>query len=180
MKIVCVTGMPACGKEEFLKVAKSRGFTVVRMGDVVREEAAKAGVELKDPDVGNFAHEERKRHGFDIWAKRTLPKITSDLSLVDGIRGPTELEIYHKAFPRALHVVAVHSSPATRFQRIVKRKRKDDSVNEKDFRDRDERELSWGLGEVIALADSMLVNEGDLSSFRAQAMATIDRILTLR
>jgi len=172
--------MPASVKEEVLKVAKSRGFTVVRMGDVVREEAMKAGIELKDPDVGNFAHEERKRHGFDIWAKRTLPRITSDLSLVDGVRGPTEIEIYRAAFPETLHVVAVHSSPATRFNRMIRRKRKDDPANEKEFRDRDERELKWGQGEVIALADFMIVNEKDLSSFKAQVLATIDRILSLR
>ena len=178
MKVVCVTGMPACGKEEFLKIARSKGFAVVRMGDVVREEAAKAGIPLKDPDVGSFANEERKKHGFDIWAKRTLPRISSEFSLVDGVRGPAELAVYRAAFPRGLCVVAVHSSPAARLLRILKRKRKDDPANEQEFGARDTRELSWGLGEVIALADHLIVNEGDLASYKTQASVTIERILS--
>ncbi len=39
--IVCVTGMPGCGKEEVARIAERMGFSVVRMGDVVREEAAR-------------------------------------------------------------------------------------------------------------------------------------------
>lgn len=178
MKVICVTGMPACGKEEFLKIARSKGFAVVRMGDVVREEAAKAGIPAKDPDVGNFANEERKKHGFDIWAKRTLPRISSGLSLVDGVRGPTELDVYRAAFPNGLCVVAVHSSSGTRMRRMMKRKRKDDPANEKEFRARDARELSWGLGDVIALADHVIVNEGDLTAYMTQATATIEKILS--
>jgi len=169
--------MPACGKEEFLKIARLKGFAVVRMGDIVRENAAKAGIPVKDPDVGNFANEERKKHGFDIWAKRTLPMISSGLSLVDGVRGPTELAIYRAAFPTGLYVVAVHSSPETRMRRMMKRKRKDDPVNEMEFQARDARELSWGLGDVIALADHVIVNEGDLATYRTQATAIIDKII---
>lgn len=176
MKVVCVTGMPACGKEEFLKLARAKGFAVVRMGDVVRDEAAKAGIPIKDPEVGNFANEERKKHGFDIWAKRTLPRISGGHNLIDGVRGPTELAVYRAAFPSGLIVVAVHSSPGTRMDRMMKRKRKDDPASEAEFRARDARELSWGLGEVIALADHVLVNEADLATFRAQATATLDKI----
>jgi len=176
LKVVCVTGMPACGKEEFLKVAQSKGFAVVRMGDVVREEAAKRGF-MKDPDVGRFADQERKEHGYGIWAERTLPGITDELCLVDGLRGPAEMQVYRAAFPRSVFVVAIHASPAARIQRILKRKRKDDPANESEFRARDKRELSWGLGEVIALADQVIVNEGDLDLFRNQANAFLDKIL---
>jgi len=169
--------MPACGKEEFLKIARSKGFAVFRMGDVVREEAAKAGIPLKDPDVGEFADAERKKHGFDIWAKRTLPKISGGLCLVDGVRGPMEAAVYRAALAEGLCVVAIHSSPRTRMGRMMKRKRKDDPTNEEEFRARDARELSWGLGEVIALADYVIVNEWDLSAYKIQATVTIDEIL---
>jgi dephospho-CoA kinase len=170
--------MPACGKEEFLKLAQSKGFAVVRMGDIVREEAANAGISVRDPDVGNFANEERKKHGFDIWAKRTLPRISSGLSLVDGVRGPAEIAVYRAAFPNGVCVVAVHSSPGTRLRRMMMRRRKDDPANEEEFRKRDARELSWGLGEVIALADHVLVNEGDLTAYRIQATATIEKMIS--
>jgi len=36
--------------------------------------------------------------------------------------------------------------------------------------------LSWGLGDVIATADVMLVNEGTLEDFRRQARAALGRL----
>ncbi len=172
--------MPACGKEEFLKVAQSRGFAVVRMGDTVREEAVKSRVNIKDPDLGNFADSERRKHGFGIWAQRTIPRISSKLNLIDGIRGYAEVEVYRGAYSTAVRIVAVHASPAIRLERAMKRKRQDDTANEHDFEARDRRELSWGLGTVIALADHLIVNERGLEDFRKEATAVLDKILAGR
>ena len=178
MKLVCVTGMPGCGKEEFLRIARERGFAVVRMGDVVREEAAKRGLPMTDKAVGTFADDERKKHGYDIWAKRTVPKMTGEEVLVDGIRGPGEVQVYRTSFPDNVSVIAVHASPATRLKRILSRHRPDDPATESEFRARDARELTWGLGEVIALADFIVANEGHLDDLRSQTNEVLDEILS--
>ena len=34
------------------------------------------------------------------------------------------------------------------------------------MKERERRELSWGLGSVIAMADVIIVNEGNLEEFR--------------
>ena len=86
MKVICVTGMPGCGKEEVLVVAKDLGFSVVRMGDVVREEAKRRGLPITDAAVGGMAHTEREAHGFGIWAERTLPRIHGERVVVEGIQ----------------------------------------------------------------------------------------------
>src|SRR2546430_16676972 len=59
VRVVCLTGMPGCGKEEALVVAQTLGFSVVRMGDVVREEALGRGLPITDPTVAGLAHAER-------------------------------------------------------------------------------------------------------------------------
>jgi len=169
--------MPACGKEEFLKVAQSKGFAVVRMGDTVRDEAVKTGVRIKDPDVGNFADAERRRHGFGIWAQRTIPRISGKLNLIDGIRGNAEVEVFKAAFSTAIRVVAIHASPAIRLKRTMARKRQDDTTNAFDFEARDTRELTWGLGTVIARADHLIVNENGLDDFRRKASTVLEKIL---
>jgi dephospho-CoA kinase len=47
------------------------------------------------------------------------------------------------------------------------RRGRDDAPREwVEFADRDTREISWGIAEVIALADIMLVNESTLEDFR--------------
>lgn len=176
MKVICVTGMPGCGKEEVLVVAKDLGFSIVRMGDVVREEAKRRGLPITDAAVGGMAQAEREAHGFGIWAERTLPRIHGDRVVVDGLRGRAELEVFRKAFGEALVVVAVHASPRTRHERLLRRKRLDDAVTIEAVRARDLRELSWGLGDVVATADIMLVNESSLDQFRRQARAALERI----
>src|SRR2546428_11049302 len=91
--VVCVTGMPGCGKEEVLVAAKDLGFSIVRMGDVVREEALRRGLTITDAAVGGMAHAERESHGFGIWAERTLPRIHGERVVVDGLRRSEERRV---------------------------------------------------------------------------------------
>jgi dephospho-CoA kinase len=175
-KAVCVTGMPGCGKEEFLKIAAEVGLPIIRMGDVVREEARKRGISLTDMGVGGMANEEREIHGADIWARRTLEQISNDRVVIDGVRSPAEVEAFREAFGGCLIVVAIHASPRTRYERISSRRRKDDIATEEQLRSRDQRELRWGLGKVIALADYMIVNEGSLEDFRKEARDVLRRV----
>ncbi len=163
--VVCVTGMPGCGKEEVVGVAEALGFSVVRMGDVVRDEAARRRLPTEDKAVGGMAHQERVERGFGIWAERTLPRIVGERVLIDGLRGKAELDVFRRAFGDRLVVLAIHASPATRYARMAKRRRADDATGLAALRERDGRELAWGLGEVIAMADVLLVNEGDLERF---------------
>lgn len=175
MRVVAVTGMPGCGKEEVLSVAQALEFSIVRMGDVVREEARRRGLPITDAAVGGMAHEERQAHGLGVWAERTLPRIRGTSVLVDGLRGRAEAEVFRKAFGDDLVVLAVHASPKTRYERMMRRQRKDDAGTVEAFRARDLRELSWGLGDVIATADVMIVNEGTLDDFRRAARAELER-----
>ena len=177
MKVLCVTGMPGCGKEEFVRVAQDLGFSVVRMGDTVREEAARCGLGASDAEIGGFAHSEREAHGYAVWAERTLPRITQERVLIDGLRGTAELEVFRKRLGEALQVVAVHASPKVRFDRVRQRSRSDAPATWEEFQVRDVRELAWGLGNVIASADFLVVNEGDLGSFRARAREVLERVL---
>src|SRR5438093_12153636 len=98
------------------------------MGDVVREEAQRRGLPITDAAVGGMAHAEREAHGFGIWAERTLPRVHGERVVVEGLRGRAELEVFRKAFGEALAVVAVHASPKTRHERMLRRKRSDDAV----------------------------------------------------
>lgn len=171
MKLICITGMPGCGKEEFVKTIEAKGLPVVRMGDVVRAEAQKRGVKFSDETVGGLAHEERLKHGFGIWAQRTLPYLKHDVVVVDGIRCYEELEIFKQKLKGAeLVLVAIHSSPETRRKRLAVRGRSDDINSEEEFEKRDLRELKWGMGEVIACADSMIVNEGAVEELQLKAI----------
>ena len=174
MKVIALTGMSGSGKEEFVLQAKEKGIPVVRMGDVVRNEVSKQKPELTDDNVGKTANNEREKYGFGIWAKRTVPLVKGDFVIIDGVRGDAELSVFRKTFGDDLIVVGVHSSPKTRYERIKKRNRKDATTTWEDFHKRDLRELSWGIGNAIALCDLMIVNEGSLAHFKKEVKKILD------
>ncbi len=180
MKILVTTGMPGAGKEEFLQMCKARGAKVVRMGDAVRAKAKEFGLDPSDASVGTLANEERKRFGMDVWAKRTIPLVGGDLVVIDGTRGPDEIRAFKIAFGEALMVVAIHSSQKTRFDRLKGRGRPDSPSTMEEFEARERRELAWGLGEVIALADYMVVNEGTIPDLKREVNMLLDKLLGKR
>ncbi len=169
MSILVLTGMPGAGKEEFVSVAKDLGFEVIRMGDVVRREASSRNFSTDDQSVGGFAHSERQRLGYDIWARRTVPLVKAEGTLIDGCRGESELTVFRNAFGEGVRVVAIHASARTRFERLRSRNRSDAPADFEQFRERDKRELGWGLGNLVALADHVIVNEGTLEEFKRNA-----------
>jgi len=77
---------------------------------------------------------------------------------VDGIRSPSEVEEFKKHFSK-FSLIAIQSSPETRFKRLYHRQRSDDPENWEIFHERDKRELSVGLDNAIAMAEYLIVNE---------------------
>jgi dephospho-CoA kinase len=96
--------------------------------------------------------------------------------LVDGCRSDTEVTVFRHNFGD-LYVLGIFASPETRHDRLMRRARGDDSAELNAMYDRDRRELKWGIGNALALADGMLVNEGDLASFRTAARAKLEYAL---
>lgn len=165
MLILLVTGMPGAGKEEFLTVARKMNIPFLRMGDIVRNLYSDNDVEKNEGiSLGQFADRERKLYGRNIWANRALEEMSGDLFLIDGCRSMDEVVSYRELTSN-VKIVAIHSSPNTRYERLVKRDRDDAPKDLKDFESRDKREISWGLGEVIAQSDIMIVNSTTLDNF---------------
>ena len=164
-RVYILTGMPGAGKEEFVKVAQENGYKVVRMGDVVREEASRRGIAMSDQDVGGFASSERKKHGPGIWATRCIPLIGDDDTVIDGSRSTFEFNVFRKTLGDKVRLVAIHASPSLRFERLKRRNRFDAPRTEEEFRQRDEREKGWGLGDLIVKAELIIINEGTLEEF---------------
>ena len=169
--------MPGSGKEEFLKCCQARGAMIVRMGDIVRAKAKEFGLDPSDSSIGTLANEERKRFGMDIWARRTVPFVGGDLVVIDGTRGPDEIKAFKHAFGDDLIVVAIYSSPKTRFERLKTRGRPDLPASHSEFDARERRELDWGLGEAIAISDYMIVNEMTVEDLKREVDKLLDEML---
>ncbi len=168
MRVLLLTGMPGSGKSEAVKVAEEMGIPVHHMGGLVRGMVRAKGFEAGRDNMQAVADGERRKFGADIWARRTVRLMgPAPLAVVDGVRSLDEVEFFRKELGPGLTVVCIHASPRTRWERIDRRAREDDPRTFGELRERDRSELRWGLGEVIATADAMLVNEEGKGTLRA-------------
>jgi len=176
--IVSVTGMAGSGKSLVINVAKKRGYDVVTMGDEVRQEAQKRGLPPTPENLGKIMLELRQAEGESAIAKRCAQRIeslTSSKIIVDGIRSLPEVEEFKKKYADFC-LIAIHASPETRFKRLFHRQRSDDTKDWKDFVKRDQRELGVGLGNAIAMAEYMIVNEEDLNKAKNKAAEILAKV----
>jgi dephospho-CoA kinase len=180
MKILAFTGMPASGKSEAVAIVKDKGIPVIRMGDLVWEETLKKGKPLNNKNVGNIAQTMRKKHGMDIWAIRTVKKIRSlkksSFLVIDGIRNKEEVDYFKKELGLDFLVISIDASDDLRRKRVISRGRIDDSKNIKDLKERDRREIRWGLQKVIADADIVIPNNGSLIEFKKQVLTVFKKL----
>lgn len=202
MKVYGITGLPGSGKSIISRLAKNEGIHIISMGDIVRKEAEKqncssgvAAVNLRKKYGNNVIAErcveeiqnhsrERINNNSNTMTKiyntnnqkhsqRKFKKVEQDVYIIEGIRSPFEVNIFRRNF-RNFKVIAIHSSPETRFNRLKRRKRSDDSSDFRTFLERDRRELKFGIGNVIATADFMLINDGPIPIFKNVVRGLID------
>lgn len=176
MKVAVTVGMPGSGKDEVITVAKRLGFHIIKMGDLVREEARRRGLKLNDQNIGRIANEEREKQGAAVWAKKVIPMVTETKVLIDGARSDAEIALFRHNFGD-MTVIGVFASPEMRFERLTHRARGDDSLSMEGFYERDRRELKFGIGAAFALADHMIVNEGSLQGLHASAEKYLQEML---
>ncbi len=183
VRVIGFTGMPGSGKSEAMEVAKAKGIPVVRMGDLIWEEVERRGLPRDATNVGTVANAMRESSGKDVWAVRTAARVRelarSDADfvvLIDGIRNIEEVETFRRELGHDFTLVAIHTDPDHRFERMVRRARADDSTDEMVLRARDEREMNWGIARTIALADEMVVNDSTLEAFRSKVTQLLAKL----
>jgi dephospho-CoA kinase len=162
--IVCITGMPGAGKSTIADSLRKKGFYVIAMGDVIREEARQRNLDPTDNNLGKLMLKLRDDLGPGAIAHLILRKINSeenstaekDNIVIDGIRGIAEVEILKSV--GCVKLLAIHASTNKRFTHLKQRARSDDPSAMEEFTSRDKRELTVGISEAIALADETLSN----------------------
>jgi len=158
--IVAITGMPGAGKSTAAKALVNLGWTRVVMGDVIRAETKRRGLEPDAKKTGEVMKLLRKEKGDSAVADlclETIGKTKAERVVVDGIRSMTEVETFRKK--AVVLLVAVDASPERRFELLRERGRKDDPLSYEMFVERDKRELGVGIGRAIALANETVSNQ---------------------
>ncbi|MEZ0394330.1 MAG: AAA family ATPase [Desulfurococcaceae archaeon] len=175
---VLIAGLPGSGKSVVSDIMRGAGLPVYNMGDVVRQETLARYGKITPELMLETSLRLREEEGPTAIAARTLARIdvhSSRAIVIDGVRSMHEVE-YFKRHGDVV-VIAVHASPRTRYERLVRRGRPGDPKNYEEFVRRDLVELRVGLGDVIALADYVLVNEGSVNELEERVREVLRKVL---
>jgi dephospho-CoA kinase len=178
LKVIGFCGLPGSGKSTALKIVKDLGV-IITMGDVVRDEAIKRNIVVTDKNLGQLAKSLRIEGGDEIIAKKCVELIQSsqsDVVFVDGIRSPYELNVFRKYWKFPL--VVIEADENIRYQRIIERARDDDSKSILDIKKREEREIGFGLLELIQKADYIIKNNSTIKKLKKKTRNLIKNLIT--
>ena len=152
--------MPGAGKSTAARALEAHGFKRITMGDVIREETRRRGLEPDEKNTGKVMLELREKYGSGAVAEVCLHRLKAmkeSVVIVDGVRSYAEVEVF--AREGKVKLLAIHASRDRRFKLLTERGRSDAPSTRASFEERDKRELSIGVGNAVALADESLSNE---------------------
>lgn len=168
--------MPLSGKTAAAEVLKDEGYTVLDMGDVVRIEMEKRGIGAES--TGEFVNGLRSEHGMDAIAQLCMPYLKEMIEekeriVITGMRSLEEKRRFEDETGERVEMVAIWSSPETRRQRREERQREEDRKGQ-EFQERDRRELENGVGDLMALSDHLIKNEGTIEQLEARVKEVVN------
>lgn len=178
MKIIGFCGLPGSGKTTAIEAVSDLG-KVITMGDVIRNELLKRNIEPSDDNLGEMAKKLRNEGGEEIIAEKCVELIEkcgqSDVIFIDGIRSKAEVKVFKKRWKFPL--IAIELNQKLRYQRIIDRARVDDSRDLIDIKERDLREIGFGLEDVIKNSDFHIYNEGSIEELKEKTRIIVLKIL---
>jgi dephospho-CoA kinase len=176
MKVVSIVGMSGPGKSEVAAFFEQQGFARIRFGDITDREVEKRGLPLNEENERYVRELLRKEHGMSAYAELNLPRIDAALDsssvVVDGLYSWEEYLYLKNHYGNDFCVVAVASSPQTRYDRLKDRVRRGLTPEEAASRDRAEIE-NLNKGGPIAMADYTIINESALENLQEE----VERII---
>ena len=174
-RVLVLTGLPGSGKSVASEIAVMMDIPVITMGDLIRAETAKRGLEPNGDNIGEVAVDLRKEFGDDVVLRRLWPDIQNAVSkhplvLIDGMRSTPEKEALIELMGDEPDILAILASESTRDSRLSGRGRSDDEGTSI----RDTRERNWGVEALIDEANYRIHNEDDINSFRTEVKALLE------
>ena len=176
-KVLTICGLPGSGKTTAIEAIQDLG-TVVSMGDVVRNEAKKRNVEPTGDNIGKIAKEIRRNEGSAIIARKCvdlIKNLNEEVIIVDGVRSLSEINIFRNfwKFP----IIGIVVQEEDRFKRLFERNRIDDPKNLDELKERDRREIQFGLEEVLKNADYTIKNNSTIEELKKNTKELVLKVI---
>jgi dephospho-CoA kinase len=178
-KVVAIVGMAGSGKSEVARLFENHGFLRVRFGDITDEEMQKRSLERCEASERYCREILRKELGMAAYAILNRPRIDAGLQstdvVADGLYSWEEYLSLKDYYGDKFYVIAVYSSPTTRYLRLANRMQRPLNTTESASRDKSEIE-NLNKGGPIAMADFTIQNESTIINLRRQTESLLARL----
>jgi dephospho-CoA kinase len=177
MKVIAICGLPGSGKTTAIEAIQDLGI-IVTMGDVVREEVKSRNLEPSGNNIGKIAKELREKNGPAIIAEKCvelIKKKNEKIIFVDGVRSISEVTVFRKywTFP----IIAIIVDEEQRFKHLFERNRSDDPKILEDLKERDKREIEFGLVKVLEIAEYIIYNNSSIEDLKKKTRKIVLEII---
>lgn len=163
MKVIALLGMPGSGKTEVIEyLIQKNKWKKVYFGEVTFDEMKFRGLTPTQANERLVREDLRALHGQDYYARKVIEKLEAlseeDVVLVESLYSWEEFLVLKDRFGDNITAIAVHSSPRTRYARLLHRPERPLTLEE--ARSRDYAQIvNLSQGGPIAMADFVVVNE---------------------
>jgi dephospho-CoA kinase len=146
------------------------GFFHTSFSGIIKEEIEKKGQEVNRDRLQAVGGELREKYGPEILAKRVWERVLvsgKSGAVVDGLRSVEEAR-FLKGKPN-FYLIAVLAKPRIRYQRMIKRGRKGESLSWKEFQKMEERDKKAEGRDIVGclkMADFKIENNGTIKEFQ--------------
>ncbi|RLG52935.1 MAG: hypothetical protein DRN96_01320 [Thermoproteota archaeon] len=184
-KYIGLTGQLAAGKDLCAKILEETfNMKVVTMSEIIARELDRAGLEATRENLRRYGLYLRVIDGPDAVMRRAIRAVRESERrgekysgyVINGLRNIEEALCFWREFGEKGLIVGVVASRDIRFRRIkLRRGIKDTGVDSfTDFFKSDIEELTkFHLGDVIAAADILIVNDGTLEELKEKLIMAI-------
>jgi dephospho-CoA kinase len=181
--VLAVVGMAGAGKSAATRyILENYGWPKVYFGEATFDRLKEEGMEINYENERYIREKIRGEMGMAAYAKLALPKIKKHLEnydhvLLESLYSWEEYKAIKDDHGDSFKVLAIYSSPATRFKRLKNRQRERPIKDHEEFKTRDRTEIEGtNKGGPIAVADWTIVNEYDLEHLHKEVNKFIKRL----
>jgi dephospho-CoA kinase len=180
MKIIGAIGQTGSGKDEVLNHLRNKyGISFKSTGDMVREIAAKEGLEPTRENLQEISERYFREFGRGCFVKLLAEKIKQTgekITGISGIRSLDDITVLRSIFGRDFTLINVYiSNPQVRYQRMIQRGEGRDPHSYEQFLRNDEAEEElFHLKEAVRNADYYISNDGNLDDLHKE----IDKLVS--
>lgn len=177
--LLAIVGMPGSGKSSAVQYLTDKGFPSVRFGDITEEGLREKGLPITPENEQDFREKIRSELGMAAYAIKSLPKIEKllleyNVIVIDGLYSFAEYKHLKEKFQNLI-LIHIYAEPSIRYKRLMERSVRPFTKEQARARDIAEIE-ALDKGGAIAIADYLVLNNGDIASLHKELDSALEKI----